>query len=128
MQVLLSGHVFVGWGQNAYFTEYSPSGAVLLDGKFGGKDVDSYRAFRFRWDAHPVEKPDAVLRGRTVYVSWNGATQVARWQVLAGSRVITTAAKTGFETHIVLRTAASGLVVRALDADATVLATARVRS
>jgi Arylsulfotransferase (ASST) len=127
MQVLADGHVFVGWGQNAYFTEYSPGGTMLFDGKFGGKDVDSYRAFRFRWDAHPVTKPDAVLRGRTVYVSWNGATQVVRWQVLAGSRVIATAARSGFETPIRVGAAAGGLLVRALDADAVVLATARVR-
>ena len=125
-QFLADGHVFVGWGQNAYFTEYSPAGAVLFDGKFGGQDVDSYRAFRFAWDAHPLTKPDAVRRGRTVYVSWNGATQVARWQVLAGSRVVGTAPKAGFETKILVHTT-SPLFVQAVNPDGGVLATVAVR-
>jgi arylsulfotransferase ASST len=125
-QFLAGGHVFVGWGQNAYFTEYSGAGAVLFDGKFGGKDVDSYRAFRFVWDGRPLAKPDAVRRARTVYVSWNGATQVARWQVLAGTRIVATAPKTGFETKILVRTA-DPLAVQAVNADGGVLATAPVR-
>ena len=46
-QRLPGGHVFVGWGSNPYFTEYTATGQVLLDGRFG-TGADSYRAFRFR--------------------------------------------------------------------------------
>ena len=76
-QVLPDGHVFVGWGSNDYFTEFARDGKVLLDGRFGTGKADSYRAYRFRWVGHPVDRPAVVARagGRTaVYVSWNGAT------------------------------------------------------
>ena len=136
-QFLANGNVFVGWGQNAYFTEYSAAGRVLLDGKFGNAapNIDSYRAFRFPWVGTPTRKPEAVLKRpgdtRTVYVSWNGATQVARWVVLGGTdaaqlRVVATAAKRGFETAIPVHAPAAKLFVQALDADGGVLARASV--
>jgi hypothetical protein len=62
-----------------------------------------------------------AVRARTVYVSWNGATEVSRWQLLQGPRKaelrpIRVVAKTGFETRIPLGTGAAGwIVVRALD-------------
>jgi hypothetical protein len=110
---------------------------VLLDGKFGNAapNIDSYRAFRFPWVGTPTRKPEAVLKRpgdtRTVYVSWNGATQVARWVVLGGAdaaqlRVVATAAKRGFETAIPVHAPAAKLFVQALDADGGVLARASV--
>jgi hypothetical protein len=61
-----------------------------------------------------------------VAVSWNGATGVAFWRVLAGvsgSRLapVATAAKTGFETTIAVRTAAPYVAVQALDAKGAVI-------
>ena len=136
-QFLPNGHVFVGWGQNAYFTEYSAAGRVLLDGSFGGAapNIDSYRAFRFPWVGTPTTKPAAVAKRpggvRTVYVSWNGATQVAAWEVLGGPDArhlapVASAPKNGFETAIPVRTSAQTLVVVARDAEGTVLGRAAV--
>ena len=126
------------WAQNAYFTEYSAAGRVLLDGSFGdaAPNIDSYRAFRFPWVGTPTTKPAAVasLSGgvRTVYVSWNGATQVALWEVLGGPDAghlapVASVPKSGFETAIPVRTSARTLVVVARDAKGTVLARAAVR-
>jgi hypothetical protein len=135
VQLLPDGHYFVGWGAHAYFTEFDRSGRVLLDGRFGN-GADSYRAYRFRWTGHPVGRPAVVLRRShgnrtTVFVSWNGATEVRRWQVLAGPepralRPIRTAAKAGFETAVVVRTDARYLAVRALAAGGTVLGSSDV--
>jgi hypothetical protein len=55
----------------------------------------------------------------TVYASWNGATNVKRWQVLAGPSVrklkpVRTAVRTGFETAIALKTGARIFAVRAV--------------
>jgi Arylsulfotransferase (ASST) len=134
-QRLPGGHVFVGWGSNPYFTEYAANGKVLLDGRFGGPSVDSYRAFRFPWVGRPTSKPAIALAHATngqpnVYASWNGATQVARWQVLAGPdaqhlSAVTSAARTGFETAVPLNTSGRYVAVRALDARGATLGTSR---
>jgi hypothetical protein len=54
-------------------------------------DGESYRAFRFPWSGHPTDEPAvAVEQGAEdqlkLYASWNGATEVATWEVLAGTR------------------------------------------
>jgi hypothetical protein len=133
-QFLPDGHVFVGWGAQPYFTEFAEDGRVVLDGRFGS-GADSYRAYRFRWAGRPLENPSvAVSRAgpdrATVYVSWNGATLVHRWQVLGGSdpnnlRPIASAAKTGFETVIRVRTDSPFLRVRALNIRGAILGTSR---
>lgn len=82
-QLLPRGHVLVGWGREHFLTEFDAAGRVLLDMRFGG-DIDSYRAFRFGWRGRPRTRPAVALHGGRVYVSWNGATDVVRWQFLAG--------------------------------------------
>jgi hypothetical protein len=69
--------------------------------------------------------------GRTVVdASWNGATEVSRWRVLAGSepdrlQAVTVAAKDGFETSIQVASAARYVAVQALDRAGRVLRTSR---
>lgn len=57
VQDLPDGHVFVGWGTPAYFTEYGQGGTVLLDGRLEGKGVESYRAFKQGWVGRPSSSP-----------------------------------------------------------------------
>jgi hypothetical protein len=123
VQMLPKGHVFVGWGQNPWFTEFDATGHVVFDGYFA-KDVgDTYRAYRLKWSGRPATRPAIAVRrtgGRvTVYASWNGATNVTRWQVLAGPsarrlKPVRTAPRTGFETAIELKTVARLFAVRAV--------------
>ncbi len=137
-QFLPNGHVFVGWGAIPYYSEFDASGRVVLDAHFGkgiaritgpNQDADSYRAYRFVWHGHPTNRPAvAVDRGR-LSVSWNGATEVVRWRVLAGSnadhlRRVKDVAKTGFETSIPISSAAYS-AVQALARDGSVLQTSR---
>ena len=132
-QFLSGGHVFVGWGAQPYFTEFARGGRVLFDGRFGAEGTDSYRAYRLEWAGRPAEDPAVALErgdaGRHVaYVSWNGATEVARWQVLAGANAqqlqpITGVARDGFETAVPFETHAAVVQVRALDARGAVLGT-----
>ena len=82
-QLLPRGHVLVGWGREHFLTEFDASGRPVLDLRFGG-NIDSYRAFRFGWRARPRTRPAVAFRDGRVYVSWNGATDVLRWQFLAG--------------------------------------------
>ena len=114
---LADDHVLVGWGANPYVTEFAPDGRVLLDLTFGNEDVDSYRAFKDEWVGRPTTSPRAVVKDGRLYVSWNGATEVARWRVVGGL----TFAKRGFETSVALANPPKPLVVQALDANGRVL-------
>jgi hypothetical protein len=119
-QLLPGGGHFVGFGAEPWFTQFSRSGRVVFDARLPVDD-GTYRAYRFKWRGKPASKPVAVVQDGAVYASWNGATYVARWQALAGGKVIATAARTGFETRIAVPGGAES--VRALDARGHVLAT-----
>ena len=88
MQVLADGQVLVGWGNLPYFSQFTADGTLILDGQFPVGD-QSYRAFTAAWTGHPTDKPAVAARvnpagGSVVYASWNGATEVNTWTVLAG--------------------------------------------
>jgi hypothetical protein len=130
-QVLPNGDSFVGWGSEPYFTEYSPTGQVLFDGHLQSP-AQSYRAYKFPWNATPYYPPAITVRttnGKaTVYASWNGATNVTQWRVLAGNdpahlTTITTTPKTSFETTIPTTTNAPAYAIQALDPTGNTLAT-----
>jgi hypothetical protein len=136
MRRLPGGNAVVGWGSLPYFSEYSASGRLLLDAVWPGKD-QSYRAlFSSSWVGLPYYPPSGavrIVRGRTtVYASWNGATEVARWQVVAGPGAaqltpVASAPTSGFETAIPLGAGSyRAFQVRALDAQGNVLGSSRV--
>lgn len=124
MQVLPNGNRFVGWGSEPNLTEFSPDGRILFDAALAAPDT-SYRAFRFPWSATPPGRPaisTATAPGGklTVYASWNGATDIARWRILAGAsphelKPMAETSRTGFETATTVFTHASYVAVQALD-------------
>ena len=134
-QFLPNGNIVVGWGAWPYVSELSRSGAVLFDAYFGdgkppGKDADSYRAYRFPWRGRPTDRPVVVVAGAAAYASWNGATDVERWQVLAGPaagqlKPVQSIAKNGFETPIRLAKSAAFYAVKAIGLDGKVLGTSQ---
>ena len=73
----------MGYGGLPNFTEYDPSGHVLLDGTLG-KNVQSFRTYLDPWSGQAPGVPSVAVSGSSVAVSWNGATNVASWQVLGG--------------------------------------------
>jgi len=91
VQMLPDGHVFVGWEPPPTSPSTKPSGRVLYDGRLDVKGLVSYRAFKQPWSGLPSEPPAlAVERSpdtTVLYMSWNGATGVARWRVLAAGRL-----------------------------------------
>ena len=129
-QFLGDGHVFVGWGAIPYFTEFDAQGHVLLDVSFGkgraritkpNQDADSYRAYRFVWHGHPTDRPAVTIRGNKVFVSWNGATDVARWQLELDGQPGLAVAKTHFENALPLPRDVKRVTVVALSAGGTEL-------
>lgn len=130
MQLLANGNVFVGWGEAPRVSEFARSGRLLFDALLGSK-YQSYRAFRLPWSARPAEAPALALTsnraGSTAYASWNGATDVAAWRLLAGEqedalRAVASTSAEGFESA--LRTTAAGphFAVEALDGAGATLA------
>ena len=133
LQALANGDQFVGWGQQPYFSEYNARGEMVFDARFVDSN-SSYRAYRLAWTGTPSGAPAVVASssGSTtnVYVSWNGATQVASWRVLAGSaanslQAVVTTTKQGFESQIAIA-AQPYVAVQALDGAGRVLATSSV--
>jgi EmrB/QacA subfamily drug resistance transporter len=132
-QPLPNGNVFVGRGSEPYFSEYSQSGKLLFEGELPGPDL-TYRATLEPWVGLPLSPPAAAARqtgGKTtVYASWNGATAVASWRVLAGAdggrlSAVATAARSGFETAIALPQSYGSFEVQALNSAGVVIGTSR---
>ena len=127
-----NGNMLVGWGAAPVFTEFSRSGRVLFNGRLTtGKG--SYRAARAEWTGRPATPPKAAAQRRgsrtAVWASWNGATEVARWQVLFGDAPGAlepggSVPRDGFETALSSPRAAY-VAVRALGADGAELGTSK---
>jgi Arylsulfotransferase (ASST) len=130
-QLLPGGHFVVGWGHEPYVTEFDRRGRVVLDLRFG-RGADSYRAYRHAWTGRPLDRPALAVDHGVAYVSWNGATEVARWQLLAGPdaahlRPVRSAPRAGFETAVAIPGNAPTVAMRAIDVHGRVLQTSRVR-
>jgi len=131
-----NGNVFVGYGNLPFFAEYTSSGQMVLDALFPGSDL-SYRAIKIPPTAFvgtPTTPPSGAVRRSggefKVFASWNGATQVASWRILAGPApdqlsAVTTTAKSGFETAIPVSGSYQFFKVQALDATGKVLGTSK---
>jgi hypothetical protein len=133
MQTMAGGDVFVGWGSEPYFSEFNAGGQLLYDAHWHGS-YQSYRAYRFPWTGTPAAPPAIAAIAPSsngpvsVYASWNGATGVASWRVLAGPSPtqltpVANAAKSGFETTIATPGPEPYVAVQALDSAEAVLGT-----
>jgi Arylsulfotransferase (ASST) len=122
VQLLPNANVFIGWGSAPFISEFSYDGTLLFDAQFP-PDVESYRAFRFPWKGHPTDSPAVVAESGpeekvTLYASWNGATEVATWEVLVGPRPgqlesVGSFPRDGFETAMLVHTSDPYVAVRA---------------
>jgi hypothetical protein len=132
LQALPNGNVFVGWGSEPFVSEYSEDGELLFDAELAGEN-QSYRAFRLPWSGRPDEAPAvAAEKGSgdevAVYASWNGATEVVTWRVLAGAdpgglEPLGSGPWKGFETALSVRTKEPYVAVRAEDGSGRVIGT-----
>jgi hypothetical protein len=132
LQPLPDGNWLLGFGQDPYFSEFSPAGALLFAGHLPPA-YQSYTVLKYPWSGAPSAPPQlavvaAAHGGLLAYASWNGATAVAQWRLLGGSgahalAALATAPRAGFETSIPSTAAPRYVAVQALDAQGQVLGT-----
>ena len=94
---------------------------------------ESYRSYRLPWVGLPRSRPEVAAAdepgaGTDAYMSWNGATEVATWELFAGSsraRCSRSAGRrgAGFETKMRAPGVPRFVQVRARDAAGNVLST-----
>jgi hypothetical protein len=132
MQTLANGDAVVGYGAVPQITEFAGgSGSRLFDAHLP-LDETFYRAFRYPWSGRPSSPPSVLANLNNtgeetiVHASWNGATEVASWRVLAGGHpdslsVQTTIGSTGFESSTILPKKYAYAAVQALDSAGQVI-------
>jgi Arylsulfotransferase (ASST) len=133
MQTLADGNTIVGYGGVPAISEYAIDGSLLFDAH-QPFDMSFYRAFRFPWSGRPLTPP-AILASLNdtseetiVHASWNGATGVVSFRVLAGKHPESLAARAtisadDFESSVTLPDKYAYAEVQALDAAGHVLGT-----
>ncbi|KAH2206214.1 hypothetical protein KXW59_000669 [Aspergillus fumigatus] len=140
-QLLPNNNLFVGWSERGYITEFAPEGEVLLSAMFNSTRFSTYRAYKFAFTGRPNTPPDLVasVAGTdasdfvtTIYVSWNGATDVARWNFYARAAAnappvfIGNTTKTNFETIYLAHGYLDWVSAEAVDHAGNVLGVSRV--
>ncbi len=135
VQTLPNGDAVVGYGGVPEISEYSASGSLLFDAHlpFG---TASYRDYRHPWQGRPATPPALLANANNtaeetiLHMSWNGATGVASWRILAGEcagalKPQVTIPVGGFETSEILPRKYAYAQVQALSPSGAVLATSR---
>jgi hypothetical protein len=126
VEAMPNHNVFVGWGTQPYFSEHDADGTLQMFGQLP-PGVRSYRAFLVDIVGAPADKPvmiakDYAAGGYVVFVSWNGATEIASWRIDAGAhpkalKPVGTSPWAGFETSIVIDSEGPSFQAIALDSD-----------
>lgn len=95
-QTLKNGNTLIGWGYNPGFVEYKPDGTPVMDVQRGDmglgfqSSMATYRVWKDNWVGRPtwppsvaIDSPHESTLNATVYLSWNGATEVAKWAIVS---------------------------------------------
>ncbi|KAL8709496.1 MAG: hypothetical protein Q9220_005738 [cf. Caloplaca sp. 1 TL-2023] len=96
VQILPNGDRFVGWGSTRHISQHTRGGKMVYHAQMGDNPdelIGSLRAFKSKdWVGRPRTRgPDVYSCSRScrgertsMYASWNGATEVARWVFYGG--------------------------------------------
>ncbi len=137
VQVLPSGNILIGWGSRSYVSEHAADArAVLL--QFAPVGTMNYRAYSFYWTGNPLTLPDLYAYADTsssptvLAVSWNGATEVAKWRFYGGTsrsrrlEPLGEVDRTGFETMFTASVFYPTVFVESIAANGTSLANSTI--
>lgn len=142
-QQLPNGNIVLGWGNDAFWTEYAGDDhEIVFYGALGWRNVMNYQVHKFdNWVGLPLTKPALWIYskhggpGESMYwyASWNGATEVKHWKFYGSEdkdgpwEELTKVEKTGFETIYQHDDAYAFGYAEALDEDELVLGTSEVQ-
>ena len=142
IQVLPSGNAFLGWGEFAHYSEHTWDGWPVMYAVVAPRSsfVMNYRAYKFNWTATPATKPALwtyalapdAHNGMSMYVSWNGATEVAAWTFYTSQsaggpfQAAASVAKNDFETRYIHPEVNGWAFAEALDSQGRPLARSEV--
>ena len=83
-----NNHVFISWGATPAYTEFAIDGTLLCEVHLGAsalfwwERMKTYRIFKvWEWIGEPEYPPSAKIESDSLYVSWNGATEVKYWEL-----------------------------------------------
>ena len=138
-QTLSNSNAFLCWTNSALQSEHLPNGELIMEAKLTS-GLKSYRSYKFKWVGKPTNPPDvhsaAIKVAREmhtiVHVSWNGATQVASWNLYKSNakgeamELVASTPRRGFETAIVYKGYASHVMVEAVDHNGSNLGASRL--
>ena len=122
-EALDNGDTFVDWGALPRFSEFDRNDNLVFDAAFP-TGYNSYRAYRYVWIGEPETPPTATGAitadgDTTVHAIWNGATEVATWDVLDASGRpevrVSQGAWNGYDTTLQVSEPLSSVVVVARD-------------
>ena len=117
-QRLPDGNIFIGWSEMGIQSEHAPDGTILMHARMMAEWLGSYRSLKFNFTGRPSEKPavhsvayktdddDAESSVTVVHISWNGATEVASWNMYKTTKegdtkeLVRSIERTGFESII----------------------------
>jgi hypothetical protein len=95
-ETMPNGNVLIGWGSQPTITEYNAhNNTCVFSVQFAIFNIgpDNYRAYKSDWVGEPTWNPAIASKSSNgtsnIWVSWNGATEVAQW-ALVSLRIITT--------------------------------------
>ena len=137
MQTLPDGGVVIGYGGEPQISQFAADGTLVFDAH-QPYDMSFYRAYRFPWSAVPAAPPALLASANDtgeetiVHASWNGATGVVSWRVLAGDgphalKVRATIPSSGFESAVTLPHKYKYAAVQALDSSGRTLGSSATR-
>lgn len=144
VQILPNGNAFVGWVWQSLHSEHASDGRLLMRANLRDHGMASYRSYKYEWVGWPSQPPDvhsAAMRRypndknltTVVHVSWNGATEVATWNLLHSNtngevtEFIASSPRQGFETRFEYEGFAKHVILVALDVNGEELGRSKVQ-
>ena len=124
-----TANTFFGWGNNAYISEYTNDGTMVMQGHFATIGSMNYQAFKYNITTNPTDAPALYTyahnesTGTVYYMSWNGATKVRLWRMYGAEdrngpwSVVDTVNRNGFETTFAAPTFYAWGMVESIDGE-----------
>ncbi len=107
-QMLENGGVVIGWGtlrtgneNKRIGTEYDSDGNEVMS-VWTNQDIIHYRVTKIEdgWDATPWYSPELTKVDDSLWVNWNGATDIESWNIIINGEQVSNVEKDEFYTEV----------------------------